>query len=304
MVRRRTLLLLALGCTLVVSFTNLRAFDADSPAEWLVRVNLYRATAGLPPATENRSLSQGIWQHARYMVRNDVIKHFEKPGDDWATPEGAAAAAASDLAGSSRTSESDSWAIDTWMQAPFHAVGILDPALRDVGFGMYSLPGGSIQTAAGLDVLRGRAAQPARANYPVVWPANGASVPIAAHTSEYPNPLSSCRGYKAPSGLPLIVQLGPGDTLPHATRSELFLDNQPLEHCVFDQTTYRNNQRVEQDLGRSILAARNAIVVIPRRPLIPGLSYRVRVTSNGRTIDWTFRVSAPDAEPVSPTLSR
>lgn len=290
-------------CTLLLCSAHLPV-HADAFPEWLTRVNLYRATAGLPPAREDEALSRSVWQHARYMVRHDVIKHFEKPGDDWATPEGAAAAAASDLAGSSRVSETDSWAIDTWMQAPFHAVGILDPALRNVGFGLFSHPGGAIQTAAGLDVLRGRAPASTGVTYPVVWPADGASVPIVAHTSEYPSPLSGCKGYSAPSGLPLIVQLGAGETVPHVTGSALFVGNQPLEHCVFDQTNYRNRQQTDQSLGRSILAARNAVVIVPRRPLIPGQTYRARLNTNGRVIDWTFKISAPYSEPVSPSISR
>ena len=283
-----------------------RAGLADSAAGWLVRVNLYRATASLPPVLEDPALSSGVWQHARYMVRHDVIKHVQKPDDDWATLEGAAAAAASDLAGSTRPSEPDSWAIDTWMQAPFHAVGILDPGLRNVGFGMYSQSDGNIQTAAGINILSGRARPPASVTYPVVWPGHGATVPIAAHFSEYPSPLTSCPGYRAPSGLPLIVQLGSGRNAPSATRSWLYAagEKEQLEHCVFDQHTYRNGRPVEQQLGRSILASRNAIVVIPRRPLTPGSSYRVVVSAGGRTIDWTFRVGAAGEEPSRPSLSR
>ncbi len=231
-------------------------------------MNLYRATAGLGPAEENETLSRGIWQHARYMVRHDLIKHFEKPGDDLATEEGAAAAAASDLAGSTRTYETEGWAIDTWMQAPFHAVGILDPGLRKVGFGLYSRADGkNIQTAAGINILSGRQPPSPSIAYPIVWPGNGATVPITAFTSEYPSPLTSCDGYKAPAGLPLIVQLGAGDAAPQHTRSWLYAAGQQeqLEHCVFDQNTYRNSRRDEQALGRGILASRNAIVIVPRR---------------------------------------
>jgi hypothetical protein len=292
-----------LFCTLLLWTAHEPISHADPATSWLARLNLYRATAGLGPAAENPALSSGVWQHARYMVRHDLIKHFEKPGDKFATPEGAAAAASSDLAGSTRPSEPDSWAIDTWMQAPFHAVGILDPGLHEVGFGMYSQADGNIQTAAGIDVVRGRGLPPASVTYPVVWPANGASVPIAAHTSEYPSPLTSCAGYKAPAGLPLIVQLGFGNVVPEHTRSWLYAGTgrtEQIEHCVFDQTSYRNKHRNEQDLGRAILAVRNAIVIVPKHPLTPGASYHAVVSANGRVIEWTFSVGVVGAEPAVP----
>ena len=266
---------------------------AEPVTGWLDRLNFYRATAQLPPVVEDASLSGAVKRHAMYMVAHGVVKHSEDRGDSWATPEGAAAAAVSNLAGSSRSTESDVWAVDLWMQAPFHALGMLDPALRTVGFGIERAAGhGKVQTAAGLDVIRGRSPTPAgAAAYPVVWPANGATVPIAAHTAEYPSPLTSCPGYEAPTGLPLIVQLGSGGTVPHVIESWVLEGKTALEHCAFDELTYRNRDAVQQALGRRILASRNAIVLIPREPLRPGASYRAVIEVNGRLIDWAFSVS-------------
>ncbi|HEY3043064.1 MAG TPA: hypothetical protein VGJ39_03515 [Vicinamibacterales bacterium] len=51
-----------------------------------------------------------------------------------------------------------------------------------------------------------------------------------------------------------------------------------LEHCVFEEGTYRNRDRAQQQLGRGILAARNAIIFIPREPLRPGSRYRAAST--------------------------
>ncbi len=260
----------------------------ETPA-WLERVNFYRAEARLPTVSEDPMLSRADWQHARYMVMHNEVKHSENPRDTWATPEGAAAAAVSNLAASTRFSEPDEWAVDVWMQAPFHAIGILDPALKHVGFGIFHADKEKLQSGAGLDVIRGRQTTPVEAHYPIVWPANGASVPLSTFASEYPNPLTSC-GYNAPAGLPLIVQLGSGADVPHVTRTSIAEGNNRVEHCVFDESTYRNHNAVDQKLGRSILAARNAIVLIPRRPLKPGARYRVTIETNGRVIDWTFTV--------------
>jgi cysteine-rich secretory family protein len=264
---------------------------ADPAPGWLARVNLYRAAARLPPVVEDLVLSRAVLQHARYMVRHGVVRHSQNRRESDATLEGAAAAAVSNLAGSVRPSQPDSWAIDTWMQAPFHALGILDPALQQVGFGIDRANRGRIQTAAGLDIIRGRAAILPSISFPIVWPADGASVPIGTHTAEYPSPLTSCPGFKAPTGLPLIVQLGSGADVPHVAGSWISDGERLIEHCVFDQGTYRNRNAAGQRLARSILAARNAIVLIPREPLQPGVKYRAIVDANDRRIDWTFSIS-------------
>ena len=273
--------------SLFVSATTLVS-RADS-SSWLDRVNFYRKTASLPPVEEDTELSRAVLLHARYMIRHGVVKHEEQRGDRDATVDGAAAAAASNLAGSSRIDEPDAWAIDSWMQAPFHALGILDPALTRVGFGIEHAHTASLQTAAGLDVIRGRRSDSSSAHYPIVWPAAGAVVPITTHVEEYPSPLTSCAGYTAPAGLPLIIQLGP-DATTHVRASAIVEGNRSLAHCVFDGGTYRNRDDRERQLGRSILASRGAIVLIPREPLRPGANYRATVDINDLQIDWTFSV--------------
>src|SRR5687767_4297496 len=87
---------------------------ADDRLSWLDRVNFYRASAGLPPVEEDPGLSGAVAEHARYMVRHDEIKHTQNRRRALATPAGAEAAAASVLAGSSRATESDVWAVDMW----------------------------------------------------------------------------------------------------------------------------------------------------------------------------------------------
>lgn len=264
---------------------------ADSRTPWLDRINFYRGMASLPPVAEDPVLSGAVFKHARYMVKHGVVKHSENLRDAWATREGAAAAAVSNLVGSASPFEPDAWAIDSWMQSPFHALGILDPALKRVGFGIARAQKGPVQTAAGLDVIRGRGVAPASTAYPVVWPANGSSVPLTTYIAEYPNPLTSCAGYEAPTGLPLIVQLGSGGTVPHVTASRIAEGTRELDHCIFDEGSYRNRDAVHQRLGRRILASRNAIILIPRKPLRPGAQYRVVIHVNGRSVVWTFGVS-------------
>ena len=287
---RRTSLCAACVCLLALATADTPRAE---PGNWLDRLNYYRATAALPPVVEEPSLSGAVLQHARYMVNHDVVEHAQKARHRWATPAGAEAAAVSNLAGSLHENETDQWAIDTWMQAPFHALGILDPSLSHVGFGIHHERNGKIQTAAGLDVIRGRRGPRSTVRYPILWPADGATVPLVAHTDEYPSPLTSCPGYSAPSGLPLIVQMGAGEGVPEIMGSVISDGDRFLDHCVFDESNYRNGNDREQALGRSILGARDAIVLIPRQPLRAGTAYRVVIEANRRRIDWTFHVARP-----------
>jgi len=281
------------GLVLLLVLAAPGAPNAEPGSTWLDRLNFYRAMASLPPVVEDPALSGAVLQHARYMVKHGVVTHSQNRRVSWATPEGAAAAAASNLAGSTRSTEPDSWAVDAWMQAPFHALGMIDPALRQVGFGIQHTRHGRVQTAAGLDVIRGRTAAPSLVSFPIVWPANGTSVPLAAHVAEDPSPLTSCPGYEVPTGLPVIVQLAPDGDVPNVTFSWIDDGESLLEHCVFDEGTYRNRDAAQQNLGRSILASRHAIVAIPRKPLRPGFSYRAVIEVNGRLLDWTFAVDRP-----------
>lgn len=273
------------------------AVRAENRTVWLDRVNAFRASAALPPVVEEPALSEAVREHARYMVRHDRIEHAQDSRRRGASRSGATAASVSNLAGSTREDEPDWWAVDLWMQAPFHALGILDPALIRVGFGIHRARGGSIQTAAGLDVLRGRADLP-QARYPIVWPGDGVTVPLAAHTDEYPSPLTSCAGYRAPSGLPVIVQMGSGNKVPEVLGSVVLDEGGPLEHCWFTETTYRNPSASEQALGRAVLASRDAVVIVPRQPLRNGSRYRVVLElAREPRIDWTFRVAGAPALP-------
>jgi len=258
--------------------------------EWLAAINDFRAQGNLPAVTENESWSNGAYLHSRYMVKTDVMAHTEDPGNPWFTLEGLAAAQTSDLAASYSVNDDHNFAISAWMQAPFHALGILDPALLQVGYGQYNEADGGLQMGASLDVIRGLGSIPPSVQYPLQWPADGKSVPLAYFWGEYPDPLTSCSGYSAPTGLPVILQIGSGNLSPNVTASSLNQGGTSLEHCVFDENSYSNPNGAWQSLGRGILDARDAVVLIPREPLTPGASYTVSITVNGQSYTWSFAV--------------
>jgi len=49
------------------------------PDDWLGRVNGYRLRAGVPPVTEDATLNDNCWEHARYMAENDHITNNQDP---------------------------------------------------------------------------------------------------------------------------------------------------------------------------------------------------------------------------------
>lgn len=114
------------------SFTTAMAFPSEL---WLARANAHRAAVKLPPVIENPTWSHGCIKHAQYMVKNGYIAHSEESDNPWYTPEGATCARSGNVSVSSSLRATDESAIDGWMTGPFHAIGILDPRLRQVGFG-------------------------------------------------------------------------------------------------------------------------------------------------------------------------
>ena len=265
------------------------------PVAWLARINAYRGLAQLAPLTENSEWSDGCAKHARYIVKNDVLDHSENAGNPWYTVEGATAAKSSNLIAGSALTVSDQWAIDTWMVAPFHALGILDPHLQSTGFGSYRESGPGYRMAAVVDIMRGRAMQLATGTrFPLMWPGDGATVPLRMLIwAETPSPLSACPGYQLPTGLPIVVQMGDGSKMPSVTAYSIVKTaepGQPLESCMFTESTYRNADGSLQDLGRALLNPRDAIVLIPRAALTANTSYTVSLTVDGKSYTWTFKV--------------
>ena len=174
---------------------------------WLDRLNVWRMTAGLPLLTENSAWSAGDLLHATYMVKNDLVTHYETPGVNLYTAEGDAAARNSNIEITSSTSRTDTQAIDWWMGAPFHAMGLMDPRLTQTGFGSYREVKPGWEAGFAVDDIRGNSFT--GGNYPVFWPGNGVSEPLTTYSGgEYPDPLQACPGYSLPAGLPVFIEIG------------------------------------------------------------------------------------------------
>jgi hypothetical protein len=247
---------------------------------WLARFNTWRANTGLALLTENSTWSVGDYDHAVYMVKNDLVTHYETPGTPYYTTDGDTAARNSNIFVSSSTSTTDEQAIDWWMQAPFHAMGMMDPRLSQTGFGSYREVKSGWNMGAAVDVVRGNSFSGGQ--YPVYFPGNGATEPLTSYGGgEFPDPLQACPGYSVPTGLPVFIQVG-GNVSTVAGPVHSFTGNGvQLNHCVIDST----NSAVG-----SYLVARGGVILIPQQPLQTGVKYVVSLTVNGQPHTWSFTV--------------
>ena len=249
---------------------------------WLARFNFWRSTAGLPKVSDNAAFSSGDYLHSRWMVKNNLAAHDETPGTPYYTTSGDVAGNSGNIAVTTNISATDNWPIDFWMGAPFHAMAMMDPRLTTTGFGAYRENRASGWDAGfTLDTSRGNPFSGGK--YPVFWPGNGKTVPLRTYSgNEYPNPLQACPGYSGTVGLPVFVEVG-GNVSTTAGSTHSFTGNgAALAHCVIDSS----NAAVG-----SYLKWRGGVIVIPQKPLQPGVTYVVTVTVNNVVRTWSFSVS-------------
>jgi uncharacterized protein YkwD len=268
---------------------------------WLAQLNHYRALAKLKPVVEDRTLSDGDGRHAEYLVKTHATAvksgvnlgadaHTQDRNSPWYSNAGRAAAEASNVAQSSLPPAGylpPSWAIDFWMEGPFHRLPMLNPGLTRVGYGESC---GDRMCAAGLNVNAGaRAASETGVWFDdaIMFPPDGSMVALLQLDREWPDPLSACAGYQKPVGLPVTLQVGEWID---ARLSSYSITNEGavIETCGFDATSYTSPDEGQQKLVRDILKASGAVVVVPRRPLRPGATYSVSMTVEGHVYRWAF----------------
>jgi len=258
---------------------------AVPPADWLGTVNHYRTASGLAAVTEEPSWSDGIRKHLTYLqqtpaelrVGEYANAHRENPASPWYTLEGDQAGRLSNLGWGS----DDRTVIEGWMNAPFHAIGILRPRLNRAAFARN-------KGSAGLDVIRGLGT--ATTTGPVLFPANGSTNFLDRFTGESPDPTEPCgNGF---TGLPLIAML---EAPPAAgTTATLRLPDgrtlrQGADLCVVTAETFQTTDPVYGQTGVSILNGARAVLVIPRQPLLPGSHQATVDPKNGNVIRWSFQ---------------
>lgn len=257
--------------------------------DWRSVLAFYRATAGLAAPATHAGWTAGEVAHARYLAANRLIAHDEDPQRPGYSPAGAAAGRTSNVQIDSGGRISPRAALDEWMSAPFHALGLIDPRLQQTAYGAATVRGWG---AAAIDVLRGLASS-APPQQLVVWPADGAQVPLQSYPGdEIPSPLTFCPGYPRVTGLPVLAILPPGV---RATGATLRRAGTPVATCLFD-----GRSAGDAEAQRS-LVSRNAVVLVPRRPLHRYVPYTATLQTTAGEIRWSF-TSGEVTPPQRPVL--
>ncbi|MGC1678429.1 MAG: FHA domain-containing protein, partial [Candidatus Binataceae bacterium] len=277
--------------------------------EWLKRLNAYRAMAKVAPVVEDPTLSAGDSAHVKYLVENlgpslraggnpRIDSHLESADKPGYTAAGASAGESSDVdfIAFSGTTVKDpvGWALVDWISGAFHRLPLLSPRLRRVGFNQVCDRGLCV---ASLDAQSGVESSVAGTAYaaPIEFPADGASINLRTFTNEWPDPLTACAGYKAPTGLP--ITLATGYRMPTSLDAYSFERISPggaatkLDACGFDSSTYTNLDATTQNTARQVLLAQGTVVVIPQAPLTAGATYRVLITASGKQYEWSFSIA-------------
>ncbi len=246
--------------------------------------------ANLPPLSDREAYTLGSSLHSRYMVVNDApIAHRQDKKNPLYDIAGDQAAKNGNIFATSQTEADYLWSVNFWVSAPFHLIGMLDPRLQEVGYGDHNEDIGDVNMAAVLDIR----SDPRRANagteYPIYFPGDGSETWVVRHSMfEWPDPYGSCPGYSRPSGPPIVLLLGDGSRTPKVTNHRFARGDQPLDSCLFDETSYRNPDQFALKTGKTILDLNDAIVIIPREQLPINEEYTVQVTVDGQTYTWSF----------------
>ena len=163
-------------------------------------------------------------------------------------------------------------AIEWWIAGPFHRPQIVNPDLRQVGFGQYC--GRKSLRVASLDLMqRSRAARcPAAIRYasPIEIPPDGATVKPSGFGGEWPSPTSPCAGYPYnASAITIQVGINMAATISDAslTQTTGAGAGTKVATCAYDFQRYTNPDPGTQAHGREVLRAFGEAVMMVRDPL-------------------------------------
>lgn len=277
-----SLAVVALPCLPVAVAPAVAAPQASPPfvgptAGWLATMNYYRAMANEAPVVQDESLT-GTAAHSCYMLLNGIA-HAEIPGNPGYTVAGDAAGQSSNVTVSSDINATERTFIELWMAAPFHAIGMLRPALQSTNFGTCTNSATPTwHSAATLDVIRGNPMN-VHAAAPILFPGDGTTTNLNVMSAETPDPRTYC-GWSGEVGLPIIAMMPEGFSgNPTGTLST---PNGPVETCILSA----NNTT---GIAQQLLGGDNAVLVVPRVKLAAN-TYSVSVTTSARSVNWSFTV--------------
>lgn len=268
-------------------------------ASWISTVNYYRAMAGLPAVTENKTWSTADVAHSCWMLWNGIA-HSETPGTTNYSAAGDQAGRTGNVAVTTDINATARTFVELWTTGPFHAIGLLRYNLKTVGYGnCTSTATPKWRSAATLDVIHGLVAGTKRPTTPILWPGDGTSTSLTKFKVETPNPLVYCGGTYPTSGagLPLMAMM------PEAVTTVKTATITGPSGAVPTCALWGNKTPAKDDgawaTAKALLNGDNAVTLLPNAELQPGL-YRVVLTTNARTVRWSFTVDPAAATGVMP----
>lgn len=236
--------------------------------------------SGLAPVTVNSAWDAGANQHSCYMLLNGIA-HDEVPGRPGYTEEGDKAGNSSNVAVSGGSFTSNRTFVELWMTGPFHAIGILRAQLAQTSYGTCersSSPTGW-KLGATLDVIRGIDRSIPKPSSPIVFPGNGATIPMTRFITESPDPKAMC-GWSGDVGVPLIAMFPTSVTKSSATITG---PSGPIATCTL-------NMENTSGTAKALLKMDNAVIVMPRQTFETVGKYTASVSTDAGSVTWSFTV--------------
>jgi hypothetical protein len=269
------------------------------------------------------------------MVLDKQQLHFEMPqdafrwevkGKPFYSDTGASAGSVAVILTAPAINLSGAEFVDRLMTMPFSGLIPMVPQFSIVGLGAYCDPGRcaivipgrfALEKSVRIALYDGPASdrlwnpnlgliptEEGRLRTPVEFPPDGATVSFQSYTGDdYPDPLSACPGYKAPTGAPISIQLGQGygaDGNLEVSSDSVTRDGVEIDTCLITATSYVGRDTSQTEFGKAGLARIGAAVILPREPLAPG-HYNVALKEDGKLYSWGFTVAAPPAPAQSAT---
>ncbi|MGI8802092.1 MAG: CAP domain-containing protein [Solirubrobacteraceae bacterium] len=278
--------------------------QVDPTSDWLNEINRYRAAAGVSLVAEQPAWEAGLQNHLAYLANTPaqyftgayLSRHTENPQSPYYTPSGALEANSSDLGGGTTPVD----AVDNWLTAPFHAIGILRARLSQVELGY-----DPASRSAGLDIIQGIDNSLPAATAPILFPGPGITTDLLAFGGESPTPLETC-GWQNLSavGLPLIAMLpqapDPGLAATVSAPGGRTESTGGGDLCVVDEHTFTSSDPTYGSTGKAILQGDHAVLLIPRYPLTNGVVSATLQQPGQADVSWSFTVYRPPPVNSSP----
>jgi hypothetical protein len=256
-------------------------------------------------------------QQLRFEIPQDAFR-FEVKGKPFYTDEGASAGRHSVIVTAREISLSGAEFVDRLMTMPFSGLIAMVPQFSTAGLGVYCEPGDCaivimyrfrLEKSVRLALYDGPASdrlwnpglglipeETGRLKSAVEFPPDGATVALQSYRGpDFPDPLPSCPGYKAPTGSAISIQLGEGygaDGSVEVSSHLVSRDDAEIETCLITAASYQGRNDDETEGGKLELKLIGAAIIIPREPLAPG-HYKVALKEAGKLYEWGFTIAAP-----------